>query len=115
MKINVRSLLAALTFLCIVPSYGHTHDIYTEWKVPDVRIDGKRISSCCNNIDCAPRPSKYVDDHWEVLFNDKWLKVPDKKVEQSYNDEWNPGDNRSHACINPNGVIYCFRAGEWLQ
>jgi hypothetical protein len=86
--------------------------------MPDVRTtDGKRQGSCCNSIDCAPRPSRFKDGGWQVFWaeGNKWLKVPDQKVENGLSDEWDPKDNMGHACISQLGNVYCFRAGEFLQ
>lgn len=89
---------------------------YSKWKMPDqLTHDGKRQYSCCNSIDCAPRASRFKDGHWFVQFEGRWLEVPDQKVENYRDDAWDPGDHMGHACINPNGNIYCFRAGDYLQ
>lgn len=124
-KSSMGWLLALSLALCLlVPStIGRAHGIYQNWLYPDQRGQhgGRRAFPCCNNVDCKPRASKWVNDHWEVLWEggdgkpEQWLRVPDRKVEQNYPDAWDPGDNLSHACISSAGNIYCFRAGEWLQ
>jgi hypothetical protein len=115
-------ILFLLFFLVIpiAPSFAHVHNAidYSKWLMPDVRTtDGKRQGSCCNSIDCAPRPSRFKDGGWQVFWaeGNKWLKVPDQKVENGLSDEWDPKDNMGHACISQLGNVYCFRAGEFLQ
>jgi hypothetical protein len=103
-----------LWFLAVVHhAHAHVHNSidYSKWKMPDTG----RTQSCCNSIDCAPRPSRYKDGGWEVLYEDRWIKVPDQKVETNYPDAWDPKDNLGHACISPRGNVYCFRPGEFLQ
>ncbi len=110
----LRSLLAALIFLCVAQSIARGHDIYTDWKQPDYRDGDKRKLSCCNNVDCAPRRARFMGDHWQVEFQGRWLRVPDQKVETNYGDSWDTPDGQSHACINPNGVVYCFTPGTMI-
>ena len=112
----------AVLFFALYSNPAQPHDIYTNWAMPDQRnVDGKRLYGCCNNLDCAPRPSRmtgYGRDGkpmWEVQFEGRWIKVPDQKVETNYDDAWDPGDHRSHGCISKSGNVYCFRPGEWLQ
>ncbi len=109
----LRCIVAALIFL---PFIVHAHDIYTDWKMPDQRTnEGKRTASCCNNVDCAPYPSKWISGHWEVLWRGKWVRVPEHKVETNYDDAWTAGDHQGHACMSSVGTVLCFRPGEWLQ
>ena len=89
---------------------------YSHWMMPDQRDNtGKRVYSCCNSVDCAPRQTRYKDGGWQVLFENRWIKVPDQKVETNYSDEWDPGDHMGHACISKLGNVYCLRPGEFLQ
>jgi hypothetical protein len=119
-------ILGAVAFLILwfaavvhtARAHGHNGVDYSKWLMPDTRtMDGKRQGSCCNSIDCAPRPSRYKDGGWEVFWADgnKWIKVPEQKVETNYDDAWEPKDNLGHACISPRGNVYCFRPGEFLQ
>lgn len=116
----------ALLFLLALTGTVPAHDIYSNWGLPDVRnAQGKRYQSCCNNQDCAPRPSRFISGHtreetgyWEVQFEGRWVRVPDAKVETAYPDAWEPGDKQSHACIRRymnSVIVLCFRPGEWLQ
>jgi hypothetical protein len=106
-------MLLLLLLLLITPAAAHEHNgiDYSKWKMPDTG----RTQSCCNSIDCAPRPSRYKDGGWEVLYENRWIKVPDQKVETNYPDAWDPKDNLGHACISKSGNVYCFRPGEFLQ
>lgn len=96
-------------FLLALLNIASPHDIYSDWKMPDNRPpSGERMYSCCNNIDCAPRQSRFESGHWYVQFRDSWLLVPDSKVETKYRDAWITPDGLAHGCISQSGVIYCF-------
>lgn len=70
--------------------------------------------SCCDISDCGPYTSKIVDDHYEILIEDRWVRVPDNVI---LKDKDNP-TGEAVACFkvlraypgDPNTGIswYCF-------
>jgi hypothetical protein len=119
LKLSICALVGLIAGTLIGKALAHDHNgiAYSTWQKPSPNPAQHRGFSCCNSIDCAPRPTRFKDEHWEVYweFGKKWLKVPDEKVETNYPDAWDPGDNMGHGCISPLGVVYCMRPGEFLQ
>ena len=65
-------------------------------------------TSCCNLADCAPTTSRMVDDHYEVLIEGEWTRVPPETIQQIA-----APDGGAHVCFpkrQSNGKtqpIYC--------
>jgi hypothetical protein len=58
----------------IISRHGIGHDTWHEvFYSKLVQDDG---ASCCNLNDCRPTVSRTVGDHYEVLVDGKWMKVP---------------------------------------
>jgi hypothetical protein len=110
-------MILLFLFLLLTPAAAHEmHGIdYSKWLMPSPDASRHRKHSCCNSVDCAPRQTRFKNGHWEVLFEGRWLPVPDMKVETNYDDAWDPGDHMGHGCISPSGNVYCLRPGEFLQ
>jgi hypothetical protein len=76
---------------------GHTHEgvvgkFYSTWKMPN----GSGMS-CCNDRDCRPAATQFVDGHWEAKRDgdDEWLVVPQENIETQRESP----DGRSHFCV----------------
>jgi hypothetical protein len=112
-------MILLLLLLLITPAAAHDHNgiDYSKWRMPSPDPTKHRWASCCNSTDCAPARTRFKDGHWEVFWEEgnRWLPVPDQKVETNYDDAWDPKDNLGHACISKSGNVYCLRPGEFLQ
>lgn len=42
--------------------------------------------SCCGAADCRNFPVNPMGDHYEVLYDNKWLRVPDGAVQKRYDN-----------------------------
>lgn len=52
--------------------------------------------SCCDISDCTTYPSRTIDDHWEILYEGTWWRVPDDVI---LKDKSNPAGE----------AVACFR------
>ena len=52
---------------------GHEH-WHQQFYSKLMRKDSK--TSCCNLSDCVPTQSRMINDHYEVLVEGEWTKVP---------------------------------------
>lgn len=66
--------------------------------------------SCCSIADCRPVEARRTEDHWEILFGNVWIDVPEDRVLRRRNR-----DGRPIACMSvtdddpgANGWIQCF-------
>ncbi len=105
---------------------------YNTWKRPDMRAGdngvgiapwqsqrgmgvGDRYASCCSSEDCEPVTAlRSNNGHYEVQTKrtPEWTPIPDKLIEQNYNDPKESPDGRTHVCINrTTGVVLCFTLG----
>lgn len=88
----------------------HTHEgavgkFYQDWKMPDAPQ-----TSCCNDMDCQPAASRFVNGQWEAEFDGEWVKIPPYKIEQNRDSP----DGRSHICGRKSlsgVVVFCFIRG----
>jgi len=70
-----------------------------------VRKDTK--VSCCNLSDCRPTQSRMVDDHYEVMVDGAWLRVPKEAIQNV-----SAPDGGAHVCAPvqvgaAKGKLYC--------
>lgn len=73
----------------------------------NLRQPGSNIG-CCSIADCRARPTKVdAEGFYEVLIDDKWVKVPPDKILQH---EPNP-TGRPIVCYTPYFGIMCFVRG----
>jgi hypothetical protein len=59
--------------------HGHDHDrwhadFYSKLMRPDTK------TSCCNLADCRPTEVRTVGDHYEVMKDGRWIRVPTDKI-----------------------------------
>src|SRR2546430_14793889 len=57
---------------------GHEHwhqQFYSKLMRKDTR------TSCCNLSDCVPTQSRMINDHYEVLVEGEWTKVPQDVIQ----------------------------------
>lgn len=90
------------------PHAGHPEDLkmhevfYKTWKMPNIRDNGARTTSCCNDEDCYATPIKARGGHFYALRREdqRWVEIPDNKLEQNYmdTDGRESPDGRSHVC-----------------
>jgi hypothetical protein len=65
-------------------------------------------TSCCNLTDCVPTQSRMVDDHYEVLVEGEWTKVPREAIQNV-----TAPDGGAHVCFPkpnsyyPKGTLFC--------
>jgi len=70
-----------------------------------IRKDTKM--SCCNLADCSPTTSRMIGDHYEILVNGEWTRVPRETIQNV-----TAPDGGAHVCapkqqgVNK-GVLYC--------
>ena len=98
----MRYLLALLFF--VTPAFAHTGmdgTDYSAWVRPDVG------GSCCNNMDCEVAHARWIENHWEVFLDARWVVVPDEKVMKVFPHE---APVNAHICHAGN-FIYCFAVG----
>jgi hypothetical protein len=63
--------------------------------------------SCCNLSDCRPTQSRMVDDHYEVMVDGAWLRVPKEAIQNV-----SAPDGGAHVCAPvqvgaAKGKVYC--------
>lgn len=116
--------LLALSFISLTFGQDHNHppqdaalheEFYNTWNRPDIRNDaGERTASCCNKRDCFPTPIRKVNGQWQALDRQtqKWIVIPDNKMEHNQIDPRESPDGQSHACISPdNEFPFCAVLG----
>jgi len=59
--------------------HGHDHDKWHGAFYQSLKIPGSQ-TSCCNLADCRPTQVRTVDDHYEVMKDGRWIKVPTEKI-----------------------------------
>ena len=66
-------------------------------------------TSCCNLSDCVPTQSRMIDDHYEVLVDGEWTKVPQPVIQNV-----TAPDGGAHVCFPkqpsthyPKGTLFC--------
>lgn len=77
-------IVATILLISALPAFaqgnhGDGHDewhgtFYSKLVTPDTKV------SCCSLADCRPTQGKQVGDHYEVMINDKWVRVLPEKV-----------------------------------
>ena len=75
--------------------HGHGHDqwhgeFYSKLLRPDTK------TSCCNLSDCRPTEVRSVGDHYEVIKDGRWIRVPPEKIVKVA-----PPDGGAHICAPP--------------
>lgn len=75
--------------------HGHGHekwhaDFYSKLMRPDTK------TSCCNLADCRPTKIRTVGDHYEVLKDERWIRVPNDKIVKIA-----APDGGAHICAPP--------------
>ena len=75
--------------------HGHDHDkwhadFYSKLMRPDTQ------TSCCNLADCRPTEIRTVAEHYEVLKDDRWIRVPSDKIVKI-----TAPDGGAHICAPP--------------
>jgi hypothetical protein len=75
--------------------HGHDHDkwhaeFYSKLMRPDTK------TSCCNLADCRPTQIRTVDDHYEVIKDGRWIRVPTDKIVKAA-----APDGGAHICAPP--------------
>lgn len=87
--------------------YGSGHDaLHTPFYFN--LFNNKKNVSCCHDQDCRPTQERLINDHYEVMINGVWVKVPvDTIIPKS------APDGQAHVCAGqptfnaPHGSIYC--------
>jgi hypothetical protein len=66
-------------------------------------------TSCCNLSDCVPTQSRTVEDHYEVLVDGEWTRVPQNVIQNV-----TAPDQGAHVCFPkqpstyyPKGTLFC--------
>jgi len=66
-------------------------------------------TSCCNLSDCVPTQARSVDDHYEVLVDGEWTRVPQNVIQNI-----TAPDQGAHVCFPkqpssyyPKGTLFC--------
>jgi hypothetical protein len=66
-------------------------------------------TSCCNLSDCVPTQARSVDDHYEVLVDGEWTRVPQNVIQNV-----TAPDQGAHVCFPkqpssyyPKGTLFC--------
>jgi len=118
-------MIAAVFQLSQARAQDHNHPaadvaihekFYADWLRPDenMRTDGARVHSCCNNKDCAPVDAvehKSDGTIWMLRHADqRWILVPPEKLEHSYPDQRQSPDIRAHMCSSGN-TVFCAVLG----
>lgn len=118
-----------LLLMAALNAYGAEHDhsdpsipgeFYETWMIPGGQMG--RWQSCCNKLDCYPTAFKQVGGTWFALRREdqRWIPVPDSKLEHMQPDPRESPDGRSHICArfdpaNPDNIIvYCAVIGSGL-
>lgn len=63
--------------------------------------------SCCSIADCRPAEVRVVDDHYEALLGDRWIRVPEDKILHRFDNPL----GRPVVCWTPALGIMCFVNG----
>jgi hypothetical protein len=86
---------------------------YSTWYVPN--LGRPRVSSCCNQMDCAPAETKRVNGHWygRRALDSDWLLIPDAVIESNQDDPRESPDGESHICAY-GGRVLCAVLGAGL-
>lgn len=87
---------------------------YSYWLQPN--NGNRRITGCCNRIDCYPTETKTIGGNWWFMHREtrSWLPVPSNRVEHLQPDPRESPDGQSHVCARPDGYVYCFVAGSGI-
>jgi len=85
----------ALPALAAEGDYGDGHDrwhaeFYSKLMRPDTK------TPCCNLADCRPTEIRAAGDHYEVLKDGRWVRVPPEKIIKV-----SPPDGGAHICAPP--------------
>jgi hypothetical protein len=66
-------------------------------------------TSCCNLSDCVPTQARTVDDHYEVMVDGEWTRVPQNVIQNV-----TAPDQGAHVCFPkqpssyyPKGTLFC--------
>src|SRR5262245_38367966 len=66
-------------------------------------------TSCCNLSDCVPTQARTVDDHYEVMVDGEWTRVPQNVIQNI-----TAPDQGAHVCFPkqpssyyPKGTLFC--------
>jgi hypothetical protein len=110
----VRALLGSM--ICFFPfsaiaqehqgRHGVGHDTWHESFYSKLtRNDNK--TSCCNLADCSPTTSRMVDNHYEVLVEGEWTRVPKATIKNV-----TAPDGGAHVCAPrqqgaQKGILFC--------
>jgi hypothetical protein len=84
---------------------------YSHWRQPN---DGHvRSWGCCDKTDCYPTEARMIKGQWWYLHREtqRWMSVPDRKVEHLQPDPKESPDGRNHVCASPTGWVWCFVVG----
>jgi len=65
-------------------------DFYSKLMRPDTK------TSCCNLADCRPTEVRSVGDHYEVMKDGRWIRVPSDKIVKDH-----APDGGAHICAPP--------------
>jgi hypothetical protein len=97
------SVVAALLAFLLMPlaaaaqdgRHGHGHekwhaDFYSKLLRPDTK------TSCCNLADCRPTKIRTVGENYEVLKDERWIRVPNDKIVKIA-----APDGGAHICAPP--------------
>jgi hypothetical protein len=100
---KVIATLTTLSALSFLPSpavaaegdHGDGHgmwhgEFYSKLLRPDTK------TSCCNLADCRPTEVRSAGDHYEVMKDGRWIRVPPEKVVKVA-----PPDGGAHICAPP--------------
>lgn len=86
---------------------------YSTWLVPN--LGEPRVSSCCNQADCAPAETRRIDGHWEGRrrLDTDWIAIPERLIESNQGDPRESPDGQSHLCVH-GGRVLCAVLGSGL-
>ena len=108
MILRIALLILLVCYAC-VPSraqragaHGYQHAENHHW-YQTLKRPGSGVS-CCSDIDCGVTRARYVEGHWEALFEGRWMSIPADRVLA----ERSP-DGRAHICAAKNArEPFCF-------
>ncbi len=90
-------------------------NFYSTWRMPNG--DKPRVASCCNEHDCYPATIKREGGTWFAQSRDgqRWIAIPDSKLEHLQGDPRESPDGRSHVCIPiTESGVYCAVLGNGI-